>query len=159
MLASMAASGQRREKGNPMRKLLVLSVVTAAFALVVAACGDESQASAEENLCASLSEFAASVVNLQGLTAQTASTDDFQAAADDVREAWDAVKADAENVAEADSSALESAYNDLEGAIEDAPDDVPVADAVTTLQDEIASVAAAYREMYSLNCATGSSSS
>jgi hypothetical protein len=106
-----------------------------------------------------LSEFAASVVNLQGLTAETASTDDFEAAADDVSEAWDGVKADAEDISEADTGALESAYDDLEGAIDDAPDDVPVAEAVTTLQDEIAAVATAYREMYSLNCPTGSSSS
>jgi hypothetical protein len=145
-----------------MRRLLVLAVAAVALIVVVAGCGgdSESQASAEESLCASLSDFAASVVRLQGLTVQTASTDDFEAAADDVSEAWDAVVADAEDVAEADTSALESSYNDLEGAIEDAPDDVPVAEAVGTLQEEVAAVAASYREMFNgLNCPARSSSS
>ena len=45
-------------------------------------------------------------------------------------------------------------------AIDDAPDDVPVADAVETLQEEVAAVAAANLEMANgLGCPTSSSSS
>lgn len=140
-----------------MRRAIAVGAIILAGVGGFVACGDddESQATAEANLCASLESFSASVVGLQGLDLQTASQDDYEAAVQGVRDAWGAVRQDAKDVTEADSAALDSAVGDLESAVDDAPEDVPVADAVAGLQPQVAEVSQAWSELYNgLDCIT-----
>jgi hypothetical protein len=135
-------------------------IAVGAIALVgiggLAACGDddESQATAEQNLCASLSSFSAAVVGLQGLDVQTASQDDYEDAVQQIRDAWNDVRQDAKDVVDADAAALDAAREDLESAVDDAPEDVPVADAVAALEPQVDEIAQSWRELYDgLDCA------
>ncbi len=143
-----------------MGRVIAVGLVVLAGATGFVACDDddESQATAEQNLCGSLSSFSAAVVNLQGLDVQTASQDDYEEAVAQVQDAWDDVRNDAEEVRDADSAALESANEDLSNAVEDAPQDVPVADAVASLQPQVQQVSQAWSEMFNgLGCSTGTS--
>jgi hypothetical protein len=139
----------------------VLTLISLGALIVVFACGDdegnggnadiratpESQEGAEQNLCSSLSDFGDSLAALSDLEASSASAEDYEAATADVRAAWDQVEEDAADVAEADTTALESAQDDLDQAIEDAPADEPVTDALASLSEEIAAVRTALGEV------------
>ncbi len=144
-----------------MRRAMALgAIVLVGVAGLVGCDDDESQAAAEDNLCASLTSFSSSVVNLQGLDPATASQDDYEAAVQEIEKAGNTVREDAEDVSDADTAALESAVNDLEAAADDVPDDVPVADAVSTLQPEVQAVAQTWNEAFNgLGCQTSTSSS
>jgi len=134
-------------------------VLVGVAGLLVGCDDDESQAAAEDNLCASLTSFSATVVNLQGLDPTTASQDDYEAAVQEVQKAGNAVREDAEDVAEADTTALESAVDDLEAAAQDVPDDIPVTDALSSLQPEVQAVAQTWKETFdTLDCQTDTSS-
>jgi hypothetical protein len=139
----------------------VLTLISLGALIFVFACGDdegdgggagiratpESQEGAEQTLCSSLSGFGDSLAALRDLEASSASAEDYEAAAADVRAAWDQVDEDAADVTEADVTALESAQDDLDQAIEDAPADEPVTAALGTLSDEIDAVQTALGEV------------
>jgi hypothetical protein len=130
-----------------------------AACLGLAACGgeQESQAEAEQHLCASLDNFAASLVGLQGLSLQTASEDDLNSAADNVQDAWDQVIEDAKDVKNANTDAIESAYNDLKQAVEDRPRDKPVTEVLAGLEPKIRAFAQAWKDLAgSFDCKTAS---
>jgi hypothetical protein len=138
----------------------VLTLISLGALIFVFACGDdegdgggvdigatpEGQEAAEQTLCSSFSDFGDSLAALRDLEASSASAEDYEAAAEDVRTAWDQVETDAADVAEADITALESAQDDLDQAIEDAPADEPVTAALGTLSDEIDAVQTALGE-------------
>ena len=127
---------------------IILVAIAAAFGL--AACGgddEDSQASAEQELCASLASFSAAVVNLQGLSPES-TKDDISGARDDIASALDDVKSDAEDVASADTEALENAHDDLSSAVDDLPGDTTVAQGLEDLKPQVTAVANTYREMY-----------
>ena len=133
-----------------MKRTLAVILVAIAAAFGLTACGGDDeggQASAEQDLCASLASFSAAVVNLQGLSAES-TKDDIEEARDKVKSAWDDVKSNAEDVASADTEALENAYDDLSSAVDDLPADATVAQAQEDLKPQLTAVASTYREMY-----------
>jgi hypothetical protein len=134
-----------------MKRAIAVGAVLLVGAFGFVACDSddgESQASAEESLCTSLDGFSAAVVKFQALDPQTASQDDYEAAAAAIQDAWGEVKAEAEDVAEADTAALDSAQAELSSAVENLPQDVPVSEAIAGLQPDVAAVAQAWGEIY-----------
>jgi hypothetical protein len=131
----------------------VCAAVVVALAVGAAACGEESQAEAEQNLCSSLASFGTAVVDFRQLDVGS-TKDDIQDAADNVQSAWDDVKSDAQDVEQADESALDSAQSDLQSAVEDLPDDTTVAQAIPALEPQLQEVNQTLEEMSGgLNCA------
>jgi hypothetical protein len=134
----MRAFGMR--SATPVAAMLVI--------LAVAGCTtDQSQASAEADLCDSLAEFGDAVQALDDLDASTASVDDIRAARSTMEAAWDLVVVDAAAVSAADQEALESAWTDLADAVDAIPTDQPVEDALDTIDPAKAEVRSAYEEM------------
>jgi hypothetical protein len=142
-----------------VRRHLVLPVVLVFAVLGSTACGSdkESQAQAKDHLCSSLDAFAASVVSLQGLTLQTASEDDLKASAEKVSGAWDQVVEDAKDVKDASTDQIQSAYDDLNDAIQNRPTDQPVTAVVAGLAPKVTAFSQAWKDFAaSLDCKSAS---
>lgn len=116
--------------------------------VVAAACtATPDQATAEAALCDSLAAYNTSVQAIADLSPDTASVDDLNAATDAASTAWDQVVEDAAAVTDADTTSIDAAWDDFAGAVADLPSDVPVADALTTLQPSIDAVQSSYTEI------------
>lgn len=123
-------------------------VFVMAVALALAGCTQEqSQASAESDLCASLDAFGSALQDFQDLDPATASIDDVEAARDDIDAAWEDVAAAAADVSEADEAALETAWSDLADDLQNIPDDEAIADVLAGLQATADDVRGVYQEM------------
>jgi hypothetical protein len=132
-------------------------VLTACLGLAACGSNEPSQAEAEQHLCASLDAFAASVVSLQGLSLQSASEDDLNAAVDEVDNAWDKVVEDAKDVKNASTDKIESAYDDLKNAVENRPTDKPITEVIAGLEPKVTAFAQAWKDFASsFDCKTAS---
>jgi gamma-glutamyl:cysteine ligase YbdK (ATP-grasp superfamily) len=130
-------------------KFFVSLAVLAFVMFGLLGCGShkESQRQAEQNLCASLDNFTATLLSLQGVSLQSTSEDDVKSAADNVNKAWDRVVADARDVNKANIDAIQSAYVDLKGALRNRPTSKPIAEVIAGLEPKIAAFAGAGREL------------
>jgi hypothetical protein len=130
----------------------VVVLVTASFGLVACGSKKESQAEAKQHLCSSLDNFKASVTSLQGLSLQS-SEDDVKASAQKVNAAWDQVVKDAKDVKNVSIDNIQSAYSDLENAIQNRPTDQPITQVVAGLQTKLTAFSQAWTDFAgSLNC-------
>lgn len=135
------------------RALSAIAVIT--LALGLAACGsdEETQASAEQNLCSALGTFASAVQGLHGLNADS-SKGDIEEQQQAVQNAWSGVQDAAEGVQQADTAALESAQSGLQSAVDGLSSDTTVKEALPELQPQLQTLAQAYKQTYDgLNCA------
>ena len=107
----------------------------------------ETQASAEAALCASLSAFGDSLQTLEDMDPATASVEDVQAARADIQSAWDDVVEQAADIPEADQAAVDSAWSGVAQAIDDFPTDAPIEEGLTAVQESASGVRSAYQEM------------
>lgn len=122
--------------------------LVAVVALTLVACTQEqSQASAEADLCGSLTAFGDSLQAFEDLDPATASVDDVEAAREEIDAAWEDVAAAAADVSEADEAALETAWSELSSDIQNIPQDEPIADVLTDLQATAGEVRGVYQEM------------
>jgi len=138
--------------------LASLAAVGCIVALVVAFTG-ESSASAKQNFCNSLEDYATTVLNYQGLDPRTATTDELDSAADDIYAAWDNVVEDAEDWANAYDNPLAEAYDDLYWAAQDVPGDYTVAQTLEELEPELSAFPSAFHETFDgSGCSTSSES-
>jgi gamma-glutamyl:cysteine ligase YbdK (ATP-grasp superfamily) len=136
---------------------IALAILAACLGLAGCGSDKESQAEAEQQLCASLNDFAATVVALQGTSFQNSSEGDVKAAVNDVGEAWDQVVQDAKDVRGTSTDTIESAYDDLKQAVEDRPRDKPIGEVVAALESKLAAFARAWTELADgLDCKTTS---
>ncbi len=125
-----------------------IPVIALAVALALAGCTQEqSQASAEGDLCASLDAFGTALQDFQDLDPATASVDDVEAAREDIDAAWEDVAAAASGVSEADEAALETAWGARADDLQNIPDDEAIADVVAGLQETAGDVRGVYQEM------------
>jgi hypothetical protein len=134
-----------------------------AFALVatttLVACGGnkESPAEAKQNLCASLDDFAASVVALQAVLAPSSSQDQITSALDDVNKAWEQVVADAKDVKSVNTDNIKSTYDDLKQSVQNRPTDQPMTAVIAGLEPKLSAFAQAWKQFAgSLDCKTTS---
>jgi hypothetical protein len=134
---------------------IAAAILAACCGLVACGSDKESQQEAKQHLCSSLDDFAASVVALQGLSLGSSSEDDVKAAADEISNAWDQVVDDAKDVKNASTDEIESAYNDLEQAIQDRPTDKPVTEVIAGLQPQVTAFAESWKHLADgLDCKT-----
>lgn len=138
-----------------MRKIIVAATVMlmlVPLVLVAASCGGTDTKEAETNLCKSLDEFETALIALGDISLDS-TIDDIQNNFKKVEDAWNKVVADAEKVAEAKADDLKKAYDDLKKAINDIPGDATVTEALQSVADEAAAVAAAWQKLFSdLDC-------
>jgi hypothetical protein len=142
----------------PMRRIAAILLLALAVSAAVAACGSnkESPAEAKQNLCASLDNFAASVVALQGL-GLSSSSDEIKASLDKVDQAWNQVVDDAKDVKTANTDNIRSTYDDLKNAVENRPTDEPLTQVIAGLQPKLTAFAEAWKEFASsIDCKTTS---
>jgi hypothetical protein len=127
------------------RPYQVLGWVTTSMGLLALAlaCASPSAAEAQAALCSNLT--AEEFTNLD----RYSTTGEVKAAADVVRHSFEAVQQANAEVRNAQVDALENAYQDLQGAIDDLPDETPIAEAVRSLQPQIAAVRSARQEVTS----------
>jgi hypothetical protein len=130
-------------------KRLAVTLALVAAVLALPACGSdkESQQEAEQNLCTSLDEFAASVTALQGLSLTGSSGDELKSAAENIDDQWDQVVDDAKNVKSASMDSIKSAYEDLKQAIEDRSSSESISEMIAALQPKVTAFAAAWKSL------------
>jgi hypothetical protein len=141
-----------------VKRLLAIVALALVAATALAACGGdkESPAEAKQNLCASLDDFAASVVALQGV-GLTSSQDQIQSALDDINQAWEQVVADAKDVKSVNTDNIKATYDDLRQAVENRPTDQPVTQVIAGLEPKLSAFAQAWKQFAgSLDCKTTS---
>lgn len=113
--------------------LILLGCVLAGGAVLIGILGNrggESQASAQQAFCSSVSTLKGSVDDLTGLSPTSASKSDYQSAVDTVQSDWDAVKSDASDLKDVTMSQLSSDWDSFESAVQAVPDDASVSDAL-----------------------------
>jgi hypothetical protein len=107
----------------------------------------ETQPSAEAEVCTSVAAFGTALQDFRDLDPATASIEDVQAARDDIQAAWDQVKAEATDLSEADEAAVDEAWNAVSQSVDDFPTDEPIEDGLATVQDAAGEVQTAHQEM------------
>jgi gamma-glutamyl:cysteine ligase YbdK (ATP-grasp superfamily) len=141
-----------------MKRLLAIVALVLVAATALAACGSdkESPAEAKQNLCASLDDFAASVVALQGV-GLSSSQDQIQSALDNIDQAWQQVVADAKDVKTVNTDNIKSTYDDLKQAVQDRPTNQPMTEVIAGLEPKLTAFAQAWKQFAgSLDCKTTS---
>lgn len=141
-----------------MKRLLGIVALALVAATALTACGGdkESPAEAKQNLCASLDDFAASVVALQGI-GLSSSQDQIKSALDNIDQAWQQVVADAKDVKTVNTDNIKSTYDDLKQAVQDRPTDEPMTQVIAGLEPKLTAFAQAWKQFAgSLDCKTTS---
>jgi gamma-glutamyl:cysteine ligase YbdK (ATP-grasp superfamily) len=141
-----------------VKRLLAIVALALVATTALAACGGdkESPAEAKQNLCASLDDFAASVVALQGV-GLSSSQDQLKSALDNIDQAWGQVVADAKDVKNVNTDNIKSTYDDLKQAVQDRPTDQPMTEVIAGLEPKLTAFAQAWKQFAgSLDCKTTS---
>jgi hypothetical protein len=133
------------------RRHLVLLATVAALALTGAACGDDdddvSSADAEAALCNEQQVLSDGIAQLAAIDPGTATVDDAEAIADQVRAQIGEIEDAAEDVAESELEALEEAYDDFEDALESVSGDDTLSGATAEIEAATAAVQDAWDEL------------
>ncbi len=135
---------------------VILGAVGVGFIILVGVLSnqnDETKSEATSTLCGSLKTLETSIETLVNIDTSTATKSEFQSDVDAVQTAWDQVKTDAQDVQDASTGDLDSAWDDFESAVKDVPNDASVQDAVndvTQSADELESTAKSTAS--SINC-------
>lgn len=118
------------------RWILLLVAVGIAAAIVIGLLGNlggESQAEAQDDLCASLSTLESSVDDLTGMSPTSSSKSDYQTAVSAIDDDWDQVKSDASDLTGVTMSQLDDAWDAFTSSVDDVSDDASVSDALDTV--------------------------
>jgi len=133
-------------------------VAAVALGIWVVQKNDESKPEAITSLCSSLSQLDASVQALLALDPNTASKDEYQSDVTAIEDDWNQVKSDAQDVQNASTGDLDSAWNDFESAVKNVPDDSSVSDAVNDVSQSAQTLASTVKSTASeIDCGTSSS--
>ena len=112
--------------------LVAVGVGLAVLIGVLGTRNEESKTQAVSNLCASLQGLDTAVKNLTSLPS-SASKSDYQTSVTAVDNAWDQVKTDAQDVQNAPTGDLDSAWDSFTSAVKSVPNDSSVSDAVSSI--------------------------
>jgi len=123
-------------------------VGTAAVALAVAslalnACSPPSPQENVSQACAAAESLAASVEQFRSTLSADATIEQVRSARDDVVASYDALVAEAQDVAQDRKDELETNVEEFQSAVDDVPDDTKLPDAVESLRNESADVGTA----------------
>jgi len=129
-------------------KIAHFSVVALPF-MLLAGCGNqapESVADQKAQLCTDLARFNTSVATLTSMS-PSSTVSDFRTARDEVKANFEQVKLTAQSVQEAKTAELETAYQDLDGALESIPETATLQQAADSVAEPVAAVEAARAQM------------
>lgn len=116
-----------------------------------------SKTQAVNNLCSSLQALDTSVKNLTGLSSSS-SKSEYQADVTAVQNDWNQVKTDLQDVQNAPSGDLDSAWDDFSSAVKNVPNDASVSDAVNDVTQSAQALASAAQTTASqVNCSSSTS--
>jgi len=104
-------------------KIVALVVVGVGLAVLIGVLGTRNEpdkAEAASSFCSSLKTFTASVTALTGLDPSTATKDDVKNDVSTIQSNWDAVQSDAQDVMNASTGELDSAWSSFESAVKSA---------------------------------------
>ena len=132
-----------------MRRYLML-VVTLSL-LVLAACQPVSPEQANADFCADLEAYKTALTSLTTLTPES-TVQETNVVLGTVDEARENLQDSARILADVRLDDLDEAYEDMDDAIRDISETDTISSAVTTIQDQVANVSAAYDELFAGNC-------
>lgn len=89
-----------------------------------------SQASAQDNFCSSLTALKGSVNDLTSLDPSTASKSDYQSAVSSIQSDWDSFKTAASDSKNATTTQLNDDWNTFKSAVDNVPSDASVSDSL-----------------------------
>lgn len=142
--------------------IVILVACGVGAAIVIGVLGtrnEESKTQAVNDLCASLQALDTSVKNLTSLPSSSTKSD-YQSAVTAVQGDWSTVKTDAQNVQNAPTGDLDSAWDSFSSAVKNVPNDSSVSDAVNDItQSADALVSAAQTTASEVNCTSSTGSS
>jgi hypothetical protein len=134
------------------RTRLVMSAIGIVAAAIVSGCAGtaatpSTQAGAEEAFCADLAALGDAVESFIALDPTIASVEDVQAARDAIGDARATVQASGAGIEGADQAALDAAWTGLDQAVTNIPTDIPISEALGTVQVAADDVRAANQEI------------
>ena len=136
-----------------MKKMGILFVaLVLILACAGAGCVQPSEKEAEAQLCQDLGELGAALENMENTTLRS-SVGDIRDGRDQVKSAMEKVRDSAAEVANIRLDRLNAAYEDLDRAVQDLPDDATVPEAIQTIRPYVQAVRDEQRSLYAdLNC-------
>jgi len=136
-----------------MKKTGILFVaLVLILACAGAGCVQPSEKEAEAQLCQDLGELGAALENMENTTLRS-SVGDIRDGRDQVKSAMEKVRDSAAEVANIRLDRLNAAYEDLDRAVQDLPDDATVPEAIQTIRPYVQAVRDEQRSLYAdLNC-------
>ncbi|MEV7562369.1 hypothetical protein ACGFYY_17590 [Streptomyces sp. NPDC048331] len=132
-----------------MKRFPVVGVLCVGAILGLSACSDDSSSPAEEatkaaaELCTDLNALKADNAKLKALDPANATKDQVKDAYEAVQQDWENVKENAKQMKDAERAAVQSAAENLKKSYQDLPGDTTGKDARTQLQPQIESLDAA----------------
>ena len=117
------------------RWIIVLVAIGVGLAVLLGVLGtrnEPSKAADTSSLCSSLSALETSVKNLTSL-GSGASQSEYQSDVTAVQNDWNQVQSDAQDVQNAPTGDLDSAWDSFESAVKNVPNDSSVSDAVNSI--------------------------
>ena len=136
-----------------MKKMGILFVaLVLILACAGAGCVQPSEKEAEAQLCQDLGELGAALESMEN-TSLRSSVGDIRDGRDQVKSAMEKVRDSAAEVANIRLDRLNAAYEDLDRAVQDLPDDATVPEAIQTIRPYVQAVRDEQRNLYAdLNC-------
>ncbi len=120
--------------------------------LVLASCGDSSVSDAQATYCQELAKLEQALANLRGISANS-TVKDLKQAQQEVRSAFANVKQAASKLKEVQVEQLETSQQNLEKAVSDIPDDATLAEALTSVTDQVKTFGETRQKLFSsANC-------
>jgi hypothetical protein len=115
--------------------IVVVAVIAVAAAVVILNKNDQpSKAEAASTLCASVKKLGTSVSGLTQLDASSTTTDQVQSTINTLKTDWNQVKSDAQDVKNAPTGELESAWSSFVSTVKGVPSESSVQDAIDSVK-------------------------
>ena len=145
-----------------MNRRLVIGVAGLIGVCALVSCGDDDDASdvAEANaeFCENLTDYRTAVTDFVALDASTASKDDYDSAADEIRSTREDMVESAGDLAQEEWENLQTQVDDLVDQLRDAPDDQAVQAILDEAQPMAVEVQASVATLNTAICEVGGSS-
>lgn len=135
-------------------KIAYFSIVALPLILLAGCGGQEPQSIADQQaqLCTDLARLNTSVATLKSMS-PSSTVGDFKAARDEVKANFEQVKLTAQNMKAAKVADLETAYQDLDSAIQNIPETATLQQAMSSVAEQVTAVEDARAQMNAeLNC-------
>ena len=142
-----------------MNRRLVLGIAGLVSVAALVSCGDDDDESevseANTEFCADLSAYGTAVADFAALDPATATKDDYDSAADEVRSTREEMVDSGEDLAEAEWENLATQVDTLRDQLRDAPDDQAVQAIVDEAKPQAATVQASVATLNTAICSVG----